>query len=170
MSRGLGQGRFLDWLLVFAALLSIAHSQSVPANSSPVASSLSTAPSYQVSLRHPGDPRAKVFYRLIWGVDSLRVKTAESGELIRFSYTVLDADKAQQLNDKRATPYLIDERAHVSLVVPSLEKVGQLRQSSPPEAGKAYWMAFSNKGLVVKSGDQVSVVIGKFRVDGLIVQ
>jgi len=64
---------------------------------------------------------------------------------------------------------LIDPRAQVKLVVPSLEKVGQLRQSSTPQAGKSYWMAFSNKGRLVKRGDRVSVVIGRFRADGLVV-
>ena len=54
--------------------------------------------------------------------------------------------------------------------MPSLEKVGQLRQSSTPETGKIYWMAFSNKGRLVKRGDHVSVVIGKFRADGLVVE
>jgi len=54
-------------------------------------------------------------------------------------------------------------------VVPSLEKVGKLRQSSTPQAGKSYWMAFSNKGRLVKRGDRVNVVIGKFRADGLVV-
>jgi hypothetical protein len=82
---------------------------------------------------------------------------------------VLDPDKAKILNDKKTEPFLIDPKAQVKLVVPSLEKVGQLRQSSTPEAGKSYWMAFSNKGRLVKRGDQVSVVIGKFRADGLVV-
>jgi hypothetical protein len=83
---------------------------------------------------------------------------------------VLDADKAKLLNDKKLNPVLLDERARASLVIPTLEKVGQLRQTSTPEAGRAYWMVFSNKGNVVKPGDLVSVVIGKFRVDRLVVQ
>jgi hypothetical protein len=113
--------------------------------------------------------RAGTYYRLVWGVDSLGVKWAESGEVIRFSYRVLDAGKARALNDKRAEPSLVDPRAGVSLVVPSMDKIGQLRQSSTPEAGKSYWMAFSNKGRLVKRGDRVSVVIGQFRADGLVV-
>jgi hypothetical protein len=113
--------------------------------------------------------RAGEYYRLIWGVASLNVKWAESGEVIRFTYRVLDADKAKTLNDKKLEPFLIDPTANVKLVVPSLEKVGQLRQSSTPEAGKSYWMAFSNKGRLVKRGDRVSVVIGQFRADGLVV-
>jgi hypothetical protein len=113
--------------------------------------------------------RAVEYYGYIWGVDSLSVKWAESGEVIRFSYRVLDADKAQPLNDKKNEPALIDPQAGVKLVVPSLEKVGQLRQSAPPEAGRSYWMAFSNKGRLVKRGDRVDVVIGKFRALGLVV-
>jgi hypothetical protein len=97
------------------------------------------------------------------------VKWTESGEVIRFTYRVLDADKAMTLNDKKAEPALIDPQAGVKLVVPSMEKVGQLRQSSTPQAGKSYWMAFSNKGRLVKRGDRVNVVIGQFRADGLVV-
>ena len=113
--------------------------------------------------------RAGKYYELVWGVDSLAVKWTESGEVVRFTYRVLDADKAKTLNDKKAEPFLIDPRAQVKLVVPSREKVGQLRQSSTPQAGKSYWMAFSNKGRLVKRGDRVSVVIGRFRADGLVV-
>ena len=113
--------------------------------------------------------RAGTYYKLVWGVDSLAVKWTESGEVIRFTYRVLDADKAMTLNDKKAEPALIDPQAGVKLVVPSMEKVGQLRQSSTPQAGKSYWMAFSNKGRLVKRGDRVNVVIGQFRADGLVV-
>jgi hypothetical protein len=105
----------------------------------------------------------------MWGVDTLVARWAESGEVIRFSYRVLDAEKAKVLNDKKAEPALIDPRAGVSLTVPAMENVGQLRQSADPEEGKSYWMTFSNKGRLVKRGDRVIVVIGQFRADGLVV-
>jgi hypothetical protein len=114
--------------------------------------------------------RAELHYQLVWGVDSLSVKSVESGEVIRFSFRVLDANKAKTLNDKKFEPSLIDPKAGVKLVVPSLEKVGQLRQSGTPTAGKSYWMAFSNKGRLVKRGDRVNLVIGQFRADGLVVE
>jgi hypothetical protein len=120
--------------------------------------------------RLPMPSRARQYYALVWGVDSLAVKSAESGEIIRFTYRVLDPEKAKILNDKKNEPSLIDPRAGVSLVIPSLEKVGKLRQTSTPEAGKVYWMAFSNKGGHVKPGHRVNVVIGQFRADGLVVQ
>ncbi len=113
--------------------------------------------------------RAKTYYELVWGVDSLNVKWAESGEMIRFAWRVLDADKARMLNVESAEPALIDVQAGVSLVVPQMENVGRLRQSGAPEAGKTYWMAFSNKGRRVRRGDHVIVQIGQFRADGLVV-
>lgn len=113
--------------------------------------------------------KAGRYYRLVWGVDSLNVKLMEQGELVRFTWRVLDPKKAMVLNDKRLEPALIDPRAGVSLVVPSMEKIGQLRQAAPPEAGRSYWMTFSNKGRTVKRGDHVGVLIGEFRADGLVV-
>jgi hypothetical protein len=113
--------------------------------------------------------RAGTYYKVVWGVDSLAVKWGESGEVIRFTYRVLDAERAQALNDHEFEPSLIDPQAGVKLVVPSMENVGQLRQSAPPENGKSYWMVFSNKGRLVKRGDHVSLVIGPFRADGLVV-
>ena len=154
----------------------IALSQSASPNTktdvhAPVSSSAKANPRVMHRVRPAGlSPHATQRYQAVWGVDSLGVKAVESGQMIRFSYRVLDSNKAATVNDKKATPFLIDEAAHVKLVVPDMEKVGQLRQSSAPEAGKSYWMVFSNKGGIVKRGDRVSVQIGKFRVDGLVVE
>src|ERR1700688_663751 len=132
---------------------------------SPASSSASTSPATHKSSRYRPvelSPRARDHYQLIWGVDSFVATIAESGQMVRFSYHVVYAAKSAALNDKKATPYLLDEGAHVKLVVPTMDKVGQLRQSSTVEAGKSYWMVFSNKGGFVKRGDRVSVEIGKF--------
>ena len=110
------------------------------------------------------------YYQGVWGVDSLTVKYTESGEMIRFSYRVVDPGKAATLNDKSAEPSLIDPQAGVKLVIPEMEKVGKLRQSSTPIAGKSYWMAFSNSGRRVRPGDRVDVEIGNFRAQGLVVE
>jgi hypothetical protein len=113
--------------------------------------------------------RAGKFYELTWGVDSLNVKLVESGELVRFSYRVLDPVKARSLNDKQSEASLIDPKAGVRLAVPTMEKIGQLRQSAPPEAGRSYWMTFSNKGGHVVRGDRVDVMIGTFKAGFLAV-
>ena len=114
--------------------------------------------------------QAQRYYEGVWGVDSLAVKYTESGEIIRFSYRVLDAGKAAPLNDKGTEPSLIDPQAGVKLVVPQMEKIGQLRQSSTPIPGKQYWMAFSNSGRRVKPGHRVDVQVGNFHAEGLVVE
>jgi hypothetical protein len=111
-----------------------------------------------------------MYYEGVWGVGQLRVKVAEAGQVIRFNYQVLDPQKAAVLNDKKAEPGLFDAQAGVWLVVPQMEKVGQLRQSSTPKAGMTYWMAFSNPTLAVKRGHRVDVVIGSFRATNLVVE
>lgn len=60
------------------------------------------APSRYQPSRFP--KRAAAYYGFIWGVDSLSVRSAESGEVIRFSHCLLDAEKGKALNDKRLTP------------------------------------------------------------------
>ena len=119
---------------------------------------------------HHSSQHATMYYEGMWGVDSLRVKLAESGELVRFDYRVLDPEKAAALNNKKAEPELYDAEAGVKLVVPQMEKVGKLRQSSTPKAGMTYWMAFSNPTRAVKRGHRVDVVIGSFRANNLVVE
>jgi hypothetical protein len=113
---------------------------------------------------------ARRYYASTWGVDQLTTQLAESGQLVRFSYRVVDTTLAKPLLDKVSNPSLLDEHAHAVLTVPTMEKVGPLRQSGAVEAGKIYWVLFSNRGSVVHYGDRVSIVIGSFRVDGLVVQ
>src|SRR2546423_5186191 len=113
---------------------------------------------------------AKKHHLATGGIDNLKVRRTASGNLIRFSYRVTDAERAKGLGDKQAKPYLISQRSRAVLQVPVMDKVGQLRQAGPPRAGQEYWMVFSNKGDVVKAGERVSVVIGSYRFDGLLVE
>ncbi len=114
--------------------------------------------------------RHDTFFRRNWGVDIVGVRYVSSGMMLEFSYRVLDAKKAAALNDKQATPWLIDETTGMKFEVPQMEKVGQLRQTAPPQVGRIYWMVFGNTGRTVKPGSRVSVVIGNFRADGLVVE
>lgn len=135
--------------------------------SSPNPASAATPTTYRPN---PFPKRAHAYYSLFWGIDSLSVKAAGEGEMIRFTWRVLDANKAKPLNDEKIEPFLIDPSAHVKLVIPQLPFIGKVRQISPPEAGRLYWMAFSNPGRTVKPGDRVDVVVGQFHADNLVVQ
>jgi hypothetical protein len=115
--------------------------------------------------------REAAYFEAVWGIDDPRVKAVESGVILQFSYRVLDPDKAKALSNKDFAPLLESPEKGVQLVVPSLEKVGQLRQAPHKiEAGKTYWMAFSNSGRILKPGDRVDIEIGSFRARGILVE
>jgi hypothetical protein len=115
--------------------------------------------------------REAAILEAMWGIEGPSVKAVESGVIIRFSYRVLDPEKAKPLNDKQLSPVLESPEKGLQLVIPTMEKVGQLRQAPEKiEAGKSYWMAFSNPGRQIKPGDHVDVVIGNLHVRGLQVQ
>ena len=115
--------------------------------------------------------REAAYYEAVWGIDAPNVKAVEEGVILRFSYHVLDPVKAKPLFDKKLNPVLECPEKGIRLVIPSMEKVGQLRQAPPQvEGGKSYWMAFSNTGRPLKPGDRVDIVIGNFRARGLQVE
>jgi len=113
---------------------------------------------------------AQNYYELYRGVDNLRVRRTASGNLLRFSFRVVHPEVAKVLGDKNATPYLLGQRSHVLLEIPVMDKIGQLRQTGQFAAGQEYWMLFSNKGNLIKAGDRVSILIGAFHIDGLVVE
>jgi hypothetical protein len=156
--------------ILFASSVAFSGAQSAPPQPPQKASKPATAPVWRGSQTDRLSSRAEMYYEGVWGVGELRVKTAESGGLIRFNYRVLDPTKAAPLNDKKVEPKLYDAQAGVMLVVPQMDKVGKLRQSSAPKAGMTYWMAFSNPTRVVKPGHHVDVVIGSFRANNLVVE
>jgi len=115
--------------------------------------------------------REAAYFEGVWGIGDPSVKAVESGVMIRFSYRVLDPAKAAPLEDKKYEPILVSPEKGIKLVVPTMDKVGQLRQAPREiEAGKSYWMAFSNSGRLLRPGDRVDIIIGNFRARGLLVE
>jgi hypothetical protein len=104
-----------------------------------------------------------------WGIEILGIRQSAAGHMLDFRYRVVDSEKAAPLFARQTKPYLIDQASGKVLAVPNMAKVGPLRSSNPPQAGRTYWMFFGNPGLV-KAGSKVSVVIGDFKVEDLTVQ
>ena len=125
-----------------------------------------------VPMRHNSvnNDRQATLLRRLWGIDNVHVRSTASGALVRFSYRVVDLDKARVLNSKDATPYLVDQQHGLALQIPMMEQVGQLRQVAEPQNGRDYWMAFSNKGRYLKPGNHVTLITGNLRIDGLVVE
>jgi hypothetical protein len=158
-------------LLGCCTVLGTALAQSTPSAATPPAAV--AAPAAKTAAPRAGVPRSQVadkWYARRYGVDHLQVRSTASGNSLEFRYRVLDIEKAKVLSDKRSVPSLIDVQTGNRLAVPTMEKIGALRQTPTPELGREYWMVFSNPGKMVKPGQRVDIVIGTFRVSGLIVE
>jgi hypothetical protein len=113
--------------------------------------------------------RNNLYFKRNWGVEIVGVKPVTSGYMLAFRYRIVDPEKARMLNDRKSKAYLIDEATGIRLAVPAMEKVGELRSGSLPEADRTYFMVFGNPGKLVKSGSRVTLVVGNFRAENLIV-
>ena len=105
-----------------------------------------------------------------WGVEVTAIRLTSSDHMIDFRYKVYDVAKAAPLFKREIKPQLIHSATGKVLSVPVPAKVGALRTTEPPQAGRTYWMLFGNGGNLVQKGNEVSVVIGEFRADKLIVE
>ena len=171
-SKSKGTGMLLAGILAGGVLLpSLSAQTAAPAQpAQPAVKPAAALKPYRNQPDHIA-PREAAYYEAVWGIGEPSVKAVESGIILRFSYKVLDAQKATPLNDKKVDPILVSPEKGLKLVIPTLDKVGQLRQAPPAiEAGKSYWMAFSNNGRQLKPGDRVDVVIGNFHARGLLIE
>ena len=105
-----------------------------------------------------------------WGIEIVALRESAAGYMLDFRYRVLDPAKAAPLFERKIKPYLIDEATGAKFQVPVPPKTGALRTTYPPKAGRTYFMFFANPGKYIKPGSRVTVVVGDFRADGLIVQ
>jgi hypothetical protein len=90
-----------------------------------------------------------------------------AGYMLDFA-KVTDAEKAAPLQapDK---PVLIDEASGARMGY-RRRQVGPLRNSNPPIAGRTYFIFFANPGRYIQPGNKVTVQIGEFRAQGIVVE
>ena len=105
-----------------------------------------------------------------WGIEIASIRLTANNHMIDYRYRVLDAAKATDLFTRQIKPMLIHQETGKVMAVPETAKIGPLRNSNIPQAGKIYWMFFGNAGNLVKPGDKVTVVIGEFRTENLVVE
>lgn len=105
-----------------------------------------------------------------WGIEVTSVRLAAAGHMVDFRYRVLDAKKAKTLFVREHKPYLMDQESKKVLAVPNMGKVGPLRTSNMPQEGRIYWMFFGNSDGLIKTGSKVTITIGDFKVENLIVE
>ena len=104
-----------------------------------------------------------------WGLRPLSIQLTAAGNMLDYRFRVIDPDKAMALMKRGDKAYLIDQASGAKLTVPRT-KVGPLRQTgSKPRAGKIYPILFSNTGKVIQPGSKVTLVIGDFRMENIVV-
>ena len=151
---------------LYIALCSMALMLAVPVVSAEV-NAKDEAAQPAVKRESPGH---RTYMKRTWGVEVLWVREASAGYMLEFRYKVLDAEKAKPLFDRQTKPELIDEKTGGRIGVPAPAKIGALRNSDMPVAGKTYWMFFANPGRSIKPGDRVSIQIGDYLQEHLIVK
>jgi len=107
-----------------------------------------------------------------WGVEVLGLRLASADMMMDFRFRVVDVDKAMTLFDHRIKPYLITDRTQIKLPVPMAAKVGAFRPTNRGKnikPDKNYYMIFGNPDRHVKAGETVTIVVGDFRVEHLLV-
>lgn len=101
--------------------------------------------------------------------ESLRV--SGDGLLLDFRYRVTDPDKAMHVVNRQTRPVIIDPVSKMELQVPHAQNIGTLRQmGSKLIRGRRYTALFANPGKIIKSGSKVSIVMGSFRLDNVVVE
>jgi len=105
-----------------------------------------------------------------WGIEITSLRLTSNDHMLDYRYRVLDADKATDLFKRQIKPYLIHQETGQVMAVPETAKLGPLRNSNIPQEGKIYWMFFGNAGQLIQPGDKVTVVIGDFRAENLVVE
>jgi hypothetical protein len=105
-----------------------------------------------------------------WGIQIIGIRQTAAGYMLDFRYRVTDPEKAAPLFVRKTKPYLIDQASGAKFAVPNPPKTGPLRTSDPPQANRIYFIFFGNPGKYIKPGNKVTVVIGDFRVENLVVE
>lgn len=124
------------------------------------------------AIASPGSRNLKLDHELKekWGIEITSLAMTAGGHMVDFRFRVRDPEKAASLFTAEDKPYLIDQASQQVLSVPVMAKIGPLRTSEPPKQDRIYWMFFGTVPGLVKSGSEVTVVIGDFRVENLVVQ
>jgi hypothetical protein len=106
-----------------------------------------------------------------WGVESQGISLTAADHLMVFRYRVVDPDKASGLMIRKDIPYFIHQATGQKVPVFRAAKVGRMQQTgTKPKADRVYSVLFNNPGKLVKPGQKVTVVIGNFKIEDMIVQ
>jgi hypothetical protein len=104
-----------------------------------------------------------------FGIKILSLRPTAGGQMLDLRFQVIDPEKAKPVLDKNKKAYILDSKTGKTLPVP-VTKAGSMRQATlKPEAGRIYFILFSNPNRMVKEGSSVSLLIGDFKKNDIVV-
>ena len=105
-----------------------------------------------------------------WGMDIQSIRPAAAGRMLNFRYKVIDPMKVASFMGQKTKAHIINQATNKKLIVSSMPKIGTFKGDNHMlTKGKTYTFLFSNPG-GIKSGDMVTVLIGDFIVEDLVVE
>jgi len=109
-----------------------------------------------------------------WGIKFYGIRWTAAGYMLEMKFRVLDPDKAFPLLKRDIKRYIVVDKSGAVLEVPFTEKLGSLkstvRTSNMVKKDHNYMALFANPGKHVGPGDKVTLVIGSFMAEHVVVQ
>jgi hypothetical protein len=109
-----------------------------------------------------------------WGIKLIGIRWTAAGYMLDMRLRVLDQDKAFPLLKRHVKRYILVEKSGAVLEVPFTQKLGSLkstvRTSNMVKKDHIYNALFANPSKHVQPGDKVTLVIGNFMAENLVVQ
>jgi hypothetical protein len=105
-----------------------------------------------------------------WGIRPLSIRQTADGNMLDFRYRITDAEKASPFFSPAIKPIIIDEDTGAVMAVPNVPKVGSMRSTRKPLKDRNYFILFANPQKHIKPGHKVTVVIGDYRAEHLVVE
>lgn len=109
-----------------------------------------------------------------WGIKLFGIRWTAAGYMLEMKFRVLDPEKAFPLLKRDIKRYVVVDKSGAVLEVPFTQKLGSLKSSvrtaNMVKKDYNYIALFANPGKHVNVGDKVTLVIGNFMAENLIVQ
>ncbi|MDB6121776.1 MAG: hypothetical protein JWQ71_769 [Pedosphaera sp.] len=106
-----------------------------------------------------------------WGIQVSSLRLSMANSVVDVRYKIINPDKAVLLGNGKTAAYIIDHETGKKLVMPSPPKEGAFPPTSHKlVGGKMYFTMVSNQGGALKSGSQVTVMVGNSQATNLTVE
>ena len=104
-----------------------------------------------------------------WGILPLSIQLTAAGQVVDYRYLVVNPDKAAALMKQGDKAYLIDQASGIQIPASRVKTSPLPQTGAKPIAGKTYPILFVNTGGVIKAESKVTLVIGEFRLEDMVV-